>query len=655
MNPDYYHIAATGELLHDRVQNGHASQRETAPTDSDKQSSPFDDIDSNQVDILWKESKLDSDNIDSYVQFDRWPDDEDLPQWITEFTGIVETLSTVDTTQTTPYDGKDVPFEHILWPIVKESRSRLTAEMSLKRVSEDGLQDFEWLLLDQLAEVAAQALHIDYISYIYETDSEVLENDQLSSESTEWYDAYVTAFFEKRAASFFEEFPMAAKLITIVSRQWRAMVTQFLSRLNDDIQELNRVVNIGDGEQVVGISGKGDLHSGGSQVLLVEFNTGNEVVYKPRSIDPENRLYDFETWVYETFDDVPELRTPATLVRPDYGWIEKVEQADHSEIETIEQYYRGAGALLCVLYVLNVTDCHFENLIATDNSPVLVDPETILEMNSTPVDKPQRKMNEKLRRHIMNNSVIGIGALPHDAIPDDTSGIAGIDGREARNQHISWKDVNTDAIDIEYHTPVGSREKNFPTLSGKPAPPSQFVDEIADGFEATYDAIKGASDRVTDLVSDQFDSLQTRVLLRNSRVYSLVLKALTTPKYLRSGALYSYKIREVLSTRPDSPVVRRETKMPELSPTLWDEIIKAEREALHRGDIPKFTVYSDDPGLYFDDEKILSALTEKTGVERFMDRIEDLCERDKRQQVGLIRACLSELNGERKPHPEGKI
>ncbi|WP_049921103.1 type 2 lanthipeptide synthetase LanM [Halopiger djelfimassiliensis] len=654
MDVDYHTIAASAELLHNRIQNDHVGESEKGVTGHEKEF--FDEIGESDRRRIYARYDRRSEEINRYVSFDRWPEDESLPEWIAEFRDVLSVLTTTgEVAQVPDRIGTEVPFEDIFWPIVEYSRQTVIDTVNTERLTTAGLGDFEQLLLNRLADVAAQALHIDFLTYINDIDPDVIRTDRRSPNSTAWYDEYVLAFVDGRAASFFEEFPMAAKLLTISIQQWQSIFTRFLSRLNDDLQRIRSTFDLGEAERIASVSPVGDAHGGGERVLLIEFEAGVEVLYKPRNVDPESAFYRFESWLCQEFETVPVLETPNLLNRDGYGWVEKIERSDHSEVTAVADYYRGVGALLCILYVLNVTDCHYENIIAAKESPVLVDPETVLAMDSSAVENPSRKMEQKIRYHMMNATVLGTGALPYDAVPEGSSGIDGIDGHEASTRQLTWNHINTDAMDIEYYVPVNPPQENFPTLAGEPARPERFVDQIVDGFESVYTAICGAKDRVKVKTTTHFDGLETRILLRSSRAYDELLKTLTSPKYLRSGAIFDYKLQEVLSMRGEQPIFRRETKLSEMDPERWEKIIAAEREALQRGDIPKFTVYSNDRGLYFDGNVVLPELTNRTGIDRLSDRISDMTESDNDWQRGLLRGSLERSRITDQAHAEDKI
>lgn len=632
MDPDRHEIAAAGEPLRDRMRNDHTGEIDGEP--SRETTDLLGEFDERRVESVWGRPDLDVTAIRDHVAFERWAEDEPLPAWIDDFERLLGVLS--DGRRPVPDELEtEIPFVHLLWPLVEHGGDRIT-DGSDQLLGPTAVADLQRSLLEDLSDVLAQPLYVDFERYADENAS-----GERSPDSTTTYDEYVRAFLDGRGRSFFETYPMAAKLLTVTVEQWVAAVTRFRSRLRDDLESLGSLIDVEAVERVDGITPLGDPHGGNRRVLVVEFDTGEEVVYKPRCIDPERSLYEFQSWFCEAFEDVPDLETPTVVAGRNYGWVEKVERVDHEDDESVAQYYRGGGALLAILYLLNATDCHCENVVAGERSPVLIDPETMFEMEARPVDA-DRRSTESDRWRLMNRTVLGTGLLPHDELPDGASGLAGIEGRQAASKQCTWVRPNTDAMDVEYVTPVSEPFENFPTRGGSPAPPDRFVDELVAGFEAAYDAIAGSRDRIESALRERFEGIETRILLRNSWAYDALLDTVTTPKYLRSGARFDLKVQDSLSMRPEQPVLGGETKLPGLDVDRWDEIVDAEREGLQRGDVPKFTTYADDRGLYFDGTKILAALTERTGFERVRDRLDEFSTDDRGRQVQLIRHCFTE-------------
>ena len=73
-----------------------------------------------------------------------------------------------------------------------------------------------------------------------------------------------------------------------------------------------------------------------------------------------------------------DFRTLRVLNRGTHGWVEYVEHGPCPDLAAVGRYYERSGMLLGLLYVLEATDCHRENVIACGEHPVLIDTETLL-------------------------------------------------------------------------------------------------------------------------------------------------------------------------------------------------------------------------------------------------------------------------------------
>ncbi len=60
-----------------------------------------------------------------------------------------------------------------------------------------------------------------------------------------------------------------------------------------------------------------------------------------------------------------------------YGWTEFVEAQACDTPEQVQRFYERQGGYLALLYFLEATDFHLENLIAAGEHPVLVDLEAL--------------------------------------------------------------------------------------------------------------------------------------------------------------------------------------------------------------------------------------------------------------------------------------
>lgn len=652
MKIDNTKLAASGAFLDERVENKLTTGRNsTDGTTSERVESTESAI----IDDLEAQLNVEVDRIEEYFLFDTWPDEVALPNWVERFITLFEALSGSNGCSSTPEMFDDIPFVDILWPIVEVSDKQFVGGCDVELLTENGSRELKQALLKELVDCSAQALHLDFISFIGENESKLLEDDNRSPNSRKWYDAYVTSFFDGRMGPFFQEYSMIARLVVTVTEQWQASVTSFLMRLSEDFPAICSRLRVEKSDQVCGVTTLGDSHDDGNRVLLVKFTSGIELVYKPRSVEPERRFYEFKSWLRNELTGVPDLQAPNVLSRPTHGWVEKVEAAPHSSIDSIEGYYRSAGSLLCIAYVLNISDCHVENVIASERSPILVDVETIFELGASPARGTEPSITEELRHHVLNSTVLGTQLLPFGKGEDRFSGLGVHDDQESNLPKLSWLHVNTDAMDIEYITPQKSYRENRPSYDGERLSPREFVKEIIDGFESTYNGIVSEKVAVKQRISDAFRGVQTRTIIRDTKAYFRLLQTLTNPNFVRNGAQHGHKVQELLSRRTRLPGFEKSTKMNTLDIDQWDPIVAAERSAIQRRDVPRFTTFPDDTGLYFEGKRIVPSLTCKTGLERTRAKIDQLSEEDKRHQIGLIRACLESSNRRIAAHPGGYV
>jgi type 2 lantibiotic biosynthesis protein LanM len=622
-------IAASAELLRERIQNGHTGDGQVhGPTATGG-------FDESELADLRKHT--DVDDVEAYASFGKWPDDEQLPEWVGTFESIIEYLYAVDDSTSLSVDFEETyPFVEILYRVVEYSSRTFVDDVDTGSLSEKAFRNLQERLMNRLAHEAGMALHMDYTEYV-QTHGSIGDSD-LSPDSTRWYDEYTAAFFDGRAVAFFERFPALARVIAIMTRQWESHVSRFLSRLNDDYDSIRSVIGTDELGGIASVEdGAGDIHDDGESVVVVEFESGDEIVYKPRSVEPARELYGFEDWLHEELDDFPELQTPEVLDRSTYGWIEKVELGTFSDVSEIGEYYERAGALLCVLYVLDTADIHFQNLIAADTSLVVVDAETIMHTNVTISETSDANTNEKIRESVTRSSVLKTDMLPYrmEDGGNSRSGLAMMEVRESDAYTVTWKHANTDAIAFAYEHPSTEPEKNYPSYDGEPAAPYLFLDEIVSGFETAYDAMMGSRDAVTRRIEERFGGIRVRQILQNTGLYRALIKTLSNPEYLRNGVKQDVKIRKTLAEKWDGSEF---VEQPD------ENILRAEGEALFRRDVPRFYLMSDTDELYLEGQKVATGFFQKSGIERVREKVAGMSEENRDYQKGLIRASLDDFS-----------
>src|SRR5262249_14760705 len=116
-------------------------------------------------------------------------------------------------------------------------------------------------------------------------------------------------------------------------------------------------------------------------------------------------------------------------------------------------FYRNAGRLTAILYLLGCSDCHNENLIAHRDQLLLVDAESLFQ--GTPFMRNTDRRSSAVRNRLwdlIGNSVVRIGLLPQwhfsgdERTPHDVSALGIQPPQSEYEQGIGWIGLNTDGM-----------------------------------------------------------------------------------------------------------------------------------------------------------------------------------------------------------------
>ena len=182
----------------------------------------------------------------------------------------------------------------------------------------------------------------------------------------------------EHAVGLLQEYPVLARQLVERIDQWVTFGLEFLRHLCTDLEVIReRFSPEGDPATLTGVAaGLGDSHRGGRSVLIAEFSSGLRVVYKPRDLAVDVHFQELLSWLNERGNHPP-FRTLKILDRGTYGWVEFVAEQACTLPHEVRRFYRRQGAYLALLYALDATDFHFENLIAAGEHPVLIDLEAL--------------------------------------------------------------------------------------------------------------------------------------------------------------------------------------------------------------------------------------------------------------------------------------
>jgi type 2 lantibiotic biosynthesis protein LanM len=380
--------------------------------------------------------------------------------------------------------------------------------------------------------------------------------------------------------------------------------------------------------------GAGDSHRSGRSVLIAKFSSGLQLVYKPRSLAVDVHFQELLTWLNGRGDHPP-FRILELLDRGDYGWVEFVKAQSCKTLAEIQRFYQRQGGYLALLYALQATDFHCENLIAAGEHPILIDLEALFHPKVG-------KMNDSQANLVVSDkmaySVLGIGLLPQRVWGNDQSegidlsGLGAKEGQLTPHQLPYWEATGTDEMRLARKRMEMSPDQNLPTLNGSNVNLLDYTEEILNGFTNIYQLLLKYRE---DLLSKQgpiaaFALDEVRVILGLTRTYSFLLDESFHPDLLRNALERDRHFDRLWLQIQHRPYLQ--------------QAIAAEREDLLRGDIPLFVTRPNSRDVWGSSGQCLTDFLEEASIDMVYRRLEDLSDWDMAQQQWFISASLATVN-----------
>jgi type 2 lantibiotic biosynthesis protein LanM len=381
----------------------------------------------------------------------------------------------------------------------------------------------------------------------------------------------------ENAVGLFQEYPVLARQLVESIDQWVTFGLEFLRHLCTDLEAIRERFTPGaDPGTLTGVAGGlGDAHRGGRSVLIAEFRSSLRVVYKPRDLAVDVHFQELLSWLNERGAHPP-FRTLEIFERGSHGWVEFVTEQPCTSPDEVRRFYRRQGGYLALLYALEATDFHFENLIAAGEHPVLIDLEALFHPREASGDPAQIG---QLAEEAMANSVLRVGLLPQRLWANeksgglDLSGLGADAGQMTPQEVLFWEHAGTDAMQLARKRVTMPGGRHRPSLDGQNASALDHAGEIEAGFAEMYRLIRGHRDSLlsTEGPLARFVGDEIRVILRPTQAYATMQRESFHPDLLHD-ALDRDRFFDHLWVDA--------TKCPGLLP-----VFRAERDDLLQGDI----------------------------------------------------------------------
>lgn len=625
-------LAGGGRTLSERIENpsGTATAEQT-----DETFSQWIDLFPDQEAFRHRLTQDGATKQDAYyaVSDDGWPAGEPLPDWVDTVESLLESIQTPPAWVSDAVDP-DTPFRRVLTAIAGYACRRSELHPLRQRVIKSAVP----FLVKRLQLAAARPLYVEFKSYVEHFDPELAaaDPDSFDTPPTDHHQRFVNTLLDDGLVSVFLEYPVLARLMTSVIEGWVTWLREIHQRVQQNRESIEQKFEIsGRVRSVEPLST--DTHAHGRVPARVFFDNGS-IVYKPRSVASQKLL---TTVIGEIGPRLNcEFSIPSVLQCDNYGWMEFIE-IENFQKNNAKKYYRHAGVLLCLAYVTNATDLQFENILATHGGPVVADAETVYHTDA----ETQAHLDATIPRKLIRSSVLRTGLLPvsvTEQLNTPDSSIAGlakstepieIEGQERP----TFRAPNTDVVTVESTNPTLDTSHAVPSNTDESFVPSEYVGVIVDSFEECYKTIKSLREQGslfgTVFNPSLFTDIETRHLFRPSSTYAPIMRQACSAWGLRDGARFSVQIEPLVADFCANS----------LDIDQYWPFYAAEREAIHRLDVPRFTTTPDGRHPAHDGETLDTAFA-STALQQVRDRLTELSQNDCKRQVSLI---INALGNER--------
>ncbi|MGA9380717.1 MAG: DUF4135 domain-containing protein, partial [Phormidium sp.] len=207
--------------------------------------------------------------------------------------------------------GLRLPFKEILLPAISVARQKLLNYLSyptfspLELLSISAYFTLERNLLNQLLNLSGKTLEYEFAR------SRPLGQNLLNllrqstgdrAQIKVQYDAFVQKILQDGLVTFFQNYPVLGRLMATAIDFWVEATAKFLQRLQTNLKEIQQIFkpeqsSLSQLGKVITIKpALSDPHNSGNTVIALTFESGLQVVYKPKGLGAEVAYTQFLEW-----------------------------------------------------------------------------------------------------------------------------------------------------------------------------------------------------------------------------------------------------------------------------------------------------------------------------------------------------------------------
>ncbi|MEO1375967.1 MAG: type 2 lanthipeptide synthetase LanM family protein [Cyanobacteria bacterium J06635_10] len=586
-----------------------------------------------------------------------YPASQPLPPWAQTLKLVMQSAEDSPNISLSSESSENpIPFEPFYQLFIQVAQNQLLSRVQLNLFSENA-QNILWKsLLERLQNIATKTLFAEFSEFRSSGNSlqDFLLIQVQGKNSQEKYHGFLQNLFQDGLRSLFDKYPVLGRLLATAIDFWVDATVELINRLQTDWKAIEELFSPQKAlQQIVDLKANlSDLHNQGRSAISLTFDTGLKLVYKPKDMEMELAYNQIISWCNEHGSPLP-LQTFTVMHQGKYGWVEFVNQNDCTDENAADRYYQRAGMILAVMHLLLGTDCHYENLIASGEQPVLIDLETLLthetkvsyKLNPETPKSAFQVVQQQLEKSLIRTMLLPQrGLMPNDSIGIDLSGFGGVE--EYQNLVSKVNHVNTDGMNIGYEAVNVEGNPNTPKLNGVALSPLAHLESLVSGFEQMYCFFQNQKSALLKPDSPLMGlaNQTVRYVFRATHIYHSIVQNSYSPEYLDSGIKRSLGL-EVLARA----FVANETMLERTA------ILNAERQAAEDGDIPFFTPNTSESDLPLPTGEVITNVFVQPSFTAMLTQIQQLSEADLARQVSVIRGTFAARFTEEPKLPENSV
>ena len=494
-----------------------------------------------------------------------------------------------------------------------------TSELSILRINKDILDTIKTSLYTELFNLGGKVQALELQRYKNRTG---LTGSQGLKEFTNKY------FSSKDSIlTFLKTYPTLARLLTVRTIYMIEYISTLLLRVENNSSKIKIFLNENSVLCLHKIKiGMGDSHAKGNTVSVLTFSNHKKLVYKPRSQSISKPLEEFFNW-FNLNNNGKLLKLnflPKGIYGKDYAFIEFISQKPVEHEKDCIHFYERFGYLLLFSYLLNMNDLHLENIVASKDTPIIIDIETLFQNRvldgKTPLDQYYEKLNLNsiksscllpMKMELGNGDKFELSAFNGGIVPFKTDTLVPVNVEDGDFHY----EVKKEKVKYE-PTNIPSKVKSGIVNS------NEYKLAIIDGFSKLATFILDHKQEVKKLLLN-FKGYKVRILTKATEKYSDMLRYASHPKYNTKMKYREHLMFNILAY-----------------PYKNKEIIFSEVQDLLFNDIPYFSTIVDSLDIFGSDGKRYNNYFTKTGLQIVLDRLHNFNYCDYLRQKSILQVSL---------------